>query len=133
MMARKKKDESAPTPVAEESGGNEKTYQLISKPKLKSLMNTVQKGKIDVAEINGTIGQEILSAIENKHLHRRAFNACKPLMRLEAEQLAEFKAHFDYYWEALGLEAKADSAPSLPLGEDSDDGNVHPFPQTAAE
>lgn len=135
-MARKKDQQQ------EEEGGDEVTRELISKPKLKSLMNTVRKAKIDIGEINGAVGQEIKEKIENNHLHRRAFNACKPLMNLTAEQLAEFKDNFEYYWEALGLEAKANSAPRLPMGEEEGDeegtdggSKVHKFPgqQAAAE
>lgn len=121
MPRGKKKVES------EQESGDSIVRELISKPKLKSLMNTVQKAKIDIAEINGATGQEVREAIEKKHLHRRAFNACKPLMKLTAEHLAEFKDHFDYYWEALGLEAKAAGAPRLPMGEadeGEDAGNV---------
>jgi hypothetical protein len=123
-MARKKAETA---PQAEET-----TVRLISASKLKSLLNSAQKASEDCSEITGALGEEIKAAIEKHHLHRKAFNAVKGLMSWSPEKLREFKDHFDYYWEASGLEKKADSAPRLPMDDGEETDNVHRL-QPAAE
>jgi hypothetical protein len=116
-MARKKTTEETEQP-------QETVVKLISAPKLKSILSSTQKAKEDIAEITGPLGEEIKSAIEKHHLHRKAFNAIKSIYNAPPEKLREFKDHFDYYWEASGLEKKANSAPRLPMGAEEDESNV---------
>lgn len=117
-MARKKQEAE---PV-------EETVRLISKNKLKSLLSSSQKAKEDCSEINGALGEEIKSAIEKNHLHRPAFNVIKRCYSWSPEKLREFWDHLNAYWEMSDLEKKADSAPRLPMNDDSfgaEDDNVH--------
>jgi hypothetical protein len=112
-MARKLKEEVG-----------EVVTRLISASKLRSLLSSSQKASEDCAEIKGALGEELKTAKEKHNLHPKAFNTIKGLMGWEPEKLREFKDHFDFYWEASGLEKRADSAPRLSLGDEPED-NVH--------
>ena len=104
----------------------EEVVKLISASKLRSLLSSAQKAKEDCGEINGALGEEIKTAIDKNHLHRGAFNAIKGLYSKSPEKLREFIDHFNYYWEASGLEKKAVSAPRLPMGDDTgEEDNIH--------
>ncbi len=76
----------------------------------------------------------IKTAVENNHLHRKAFRAAVAEDRMEAEKLAEYYEQLEYYRDVLGLADRAKNAPSLPMdateAEDGDDAktNVAKFP-----
>jgi hypothetical protein len=129
-MARKKKE-------ASEQPADEGVVKLISASKLKSALNSALKAKEDCSEITGALGEEIKTLIEKNHLNRKAFNIIKSLYGLSPEKLRETWDHTLYYFEASGLEKKADSAPRLPMNDDvggveDEDTNVHPL-RAAAE
>jgi hypothetical protein len=99
-------------------------YQMITPTKLLSLMKSARTAQKDIQEIAGSLGSEIKTAVENNHLHRKAFAVVKAGDKMEPEKLAEFLAHLDFYLEASGLRMRAASAPRLEVED-----NVKPFPQ----
>ena len=132
-----------PKAKAEEQGGESKAAKpsevrpAITERKLKDLMRAARSANKDTAEINGVLGKKISSAVENDHLHRKAFNVIKMLDRMEPEKLADFLDCFDHYLDISGIEERAKSAPGFNMdpgeGEDEgeDRGNVKPFPKPA--
>lgn len=133
-MAKKK------APPAEADGETEKTTapakgtdltKVISGPKLKKLMSAKRSATKDASEINGQIGSEIKTAIENDNLHRGAFTLICRLDRMEPESLRNFMDNFEYLYDASGLQKRAESVMRMPLedgDEEEDDGKVTKFP-----
>lgn len=97
----------------------------ISKSKLLSLISSSRSAKNDVAEISGGLGSEIKEAVEKNHLNRKVFRQIVALDRMEPEKLKRWLEDFEHYLDISGLQARADSAPDLALGEED---NVKPFP-----
>jgi len=104
--------------------------RLISASKLRSLLSSAQKASEDCAEINAALGNEIKTAKERHNLHGKAFSTIKGVMNWEPEKLREFWDNLLFYWEASGLEKRAESAPRLSLGDEPED-NVHQLPGAA--
>jgi hypothetical protein len=102
-------------------------YEMITPNKLLSLMKSARSAQKDIQEIAGGLGSEIKTAVENHHLHRKAFSVVKAGDKMEPEKLAEFLAHLDFYLEASGLRKRAASAPRLEVIEGGK--NEKPFPQ----
>lgn len=89
----------------------------------------------DINAVRGTYGQAVADAVENKHLHKKAWSTAMREDKMEPEQLKLYYEHLDHYRDELGLIKRADSAPDLPMdGEDGDGeedekkGNVKQFP-----
>lgn len=121
-MAKKK----APTAEAEKTTpakGSDLT-KVISGPKLKKLMAAKRSATKDASEINGQIGSEIKSCIENDNLHRGAFTLICRLDRMEPESLRNFMDNFEYLYDASGLQKRAESVIRMPLEEgDGEEGD----------
>lgn len=113
--------------------------KVISGSKLKNLMAAKRSAKKDTAEIAGQLGQMIRDAVENNHLHRKAFGTIVMLDNMEPEKVLDFLDHFNYYLDVSGIQKKAEAAPRLPMGdgpgeegeEESEGDNVHKFPAAA--
>jgi hypothetical protein len=88
---------------------------------LKELLALARTTKNNVAEMAGTLGQAIANAVENKHLHRKAFRSVVAEDRMEPDKLADFYDHQEYYRDVLGLHERAKNAPRLPMeGEEAE-------------
>jgi len=130
-----KKDEGGTTEKVKPS----EVKKVISGQKLKNLMAAKRSAKKDTAEIAGQVGQMIRDAVENNHLHRKAFATIVTLDAMEPEKVRDFLDHFDYYLDVSGIKKKAEAAPRLPMGdgpgeddeEESEGDNVHKFPAAA--
>jgi hypothetical protein len=94
--------------------GTEKAKQ-IGVNALKDLVKLTRSTKNDVSEMAGRLGEAIANAVENKHLHRKAFRAVLAEDRMEPDKLADFYDAQDYYRDILGLIDRANSAPRLSL------------------
>lgn len=112
---------------------------VISAGKLKKLMAAKRSTTNDMHELAGTLGQMIKDAIENNHLHRKAFGVICVLDKMENEKLRDFLDHFEYYLDVSGIGKRADSVMRMNLGEkndeaenDDDDTNVVQMPKDAA-
>lgn len=92
--------------------------QAISAAKLRSLLKDGRATQADIQEIAGTFGNAVKSAVENHHLHRKAFAHIRALDRMEPEKLADYMAHFEHMYEISGLRERAESAQRLPMGDD---------------
>lgn len=90
--------------------------EVTSGKKLKSLLASCRSTQNDITELAGTLGEQIKSAVENHHLHKKAFNVCKMADRMEPEKLAEFLEQLEHYLEATGLNERAASAPRMDMG-----------------
>lgn len=137
--------------MAKKQPENPNGFPATSGKKLKSLLASARSTQSDITELAGTLGEEIKTAIENNHLHRKAFNIVKGLDRMEPEKLRECWEHLEHYMEAAGLNERIASAPRLTMGEGGDDpteleadeaeqdkaakrkGNVRAFPQPTGE
>src|SRR5690348_9501105 len=89
-------------------------YEVIGEKKLRALFNSAKTTRARTSEIAGALGEEIKTAIEKNHLHRKAFRAVLAEDRMEPEHLAEYYEQLDYYRDALGLVERAKSAPRFP-------------------
>lgn len=92
---------------------------VISKEKLNDLLESSRKTAQRVSEISGGLGKKIAAAIENDHLHRKAFNVTKMADNLAPENLVEFLAQMDRYLVISGLRARAAKVGRLPLNDDA--------------
>lgn len=104
--------------------------------KLKQLLKTANESHKNMQEISGTLGQQIADAVENNHLHKKAFATLRSMDRMTPQKLADFWDTLQYYVDISGLGDRAASAPKLPMdaGDDEDDvddktGKVRPFPK----
>jgi hypothetical protein len=90
--------------------------KLTSGATLKSLLKSGRTMKENVDELTTAHATEVREAVDKKFLHKKAFGTIKQLDRLSPEKLADFMEHFDHYFEASGLEERANSAQRLPMG-----------------
>lgn len=102
----------APTPTPQA----ERSIAVTSEKKLRALLKDGRACRNAVQEANGTFGQKVSNAVENDHLHKKAFGVIRMLDKMEAEKLAEFMDHFDHYYTVSGLEERANSAQRLSFG-----------------
>ena len=72
------------------------------------------------------------SAKLTKHLHTGAFNLIRRLDKMKPGDLADFMEHFDHYFQASGLQERANSAPRLSIIDGPANENDDEF-QEAAE
>lgn len=79
----------------------EKNPLQIGVRALKELLSLARKTKNDTAELSGTFGSAIANAVENKHLHKRAFRSVVAEDRMEPEALADFYGNYILY--SLGI------------------------------
>ncbi len=94
--------------------GTEKAKQIGVKA-LKDLVAMARSTKANVSELAGRFGEAVKNAVENKHLHRKAFRSVVAEDRMEPDALADFYDAQDYYRDVLGLNDRAKSAPRLSL------------------
>ncbi len=88
---------------------------------LKDLLGLARRTKEKTSELAGELGSAIRTAVENKHLHRKAFRSVIAEDRMEPDALADFYDAQDYYRDVLGLVERAKSAPRLPIAEKDED------------
>ena len=140
----KPKGDAPKTEKPTEAAKSSDVQAVISKPKLLKLMKHKRQNKSDIAEMNGAFGSAVKLAVENDHLHRKAFNTICTLDKMEAEKVRDFLDNFAYYLDISGIQAKADAVNPMSFeggGDAGDDGeeddgdgeesNVKPFPAAA--
>lgn len=120
----------------------------IGKKKLEGLLRAHRNGAEDISTISGNLGKAVASAVENDHLHRKAFRAILAEDKMTPEKLAEYYDVLELYRDMSGLNERAKSAPRLALEPGEEDGeevegkkpdaaakggngNVKPFPAPA--
>ncbi len=114
-MSRKK------SAVAEAEGGDVTGDDVIqtTPPKvLKSLMKKARDAKKEMQGLSGDLGQAIGNAVENDHLHRKAFGHIRQMDQMTDEKLAEYFAHRDYYEDVTGLRERANKVIRMDFGAD---------------
>lgn len=111
---------------ADEKKPDKSIGQQVGQRKLRELMASARSAHQDTREIAGTLGAEIKDAVENHHLHKKAFSVIRTADRMEPEKLVEFLDCLDLYLDLSGLRERAAKAPRL--GLDDDQTNVKPFP-----
>ena len=97
---------------------------VIPERKLRSLLKAARDCKKESAGIAGEFGQKVAHAIENDHLHRKAFSITRQLDQMTDEKLAECLLHLDHYIEVAGLADRAAKVGRLELGDDPDKGGA---------
>lgn len=107
----------AKKPAADKAPVAERNTKLTSPATLKSLLKSGRALKENLDELTSAHSAEVREAVDKKHLHKKAFGVIKMLDRMTAEKLADFMEHFDHYFEASGLEERANSAQRLPMGD----------------
>lgn len=95
----------------------ERTTAFTPAPVLKKLLKDSRELGNDVEKISEGYGLAVRAAVDKKHLHKKAYNTIRSLDRMTPEKLADFMEHFDYYFEASGLEERAKAAERLPMGD----------------
>ena len=87
----------------------------IGKSKLKTLLSTARSTYREQHRVGGELGQAIANAVENDHLHRKAFSFIRAADRMEPEELADYLDHIELYLDMSGLKERAESAPRLQI------------------
>jgi len=98
---------------ADEGAAQEPTRRLTPPNTVKNLLKSLRGQAEDIAKIRGEMGGAVSDAVKNKFLHKKAFGDIRRLDKLGPEKLADWKAHFDYYWDVCGLADRAKSAPKF--------------------
>lgn len=111
--------------------GPEAASQIAVK-KLDSLLKASRSCNCDIQSLRDTLGEKIAKAVENEHLHKRAFAAVVKEDKMEPEELRDFYDAQEYYRDVLGLNERAKSAPAFDLEADKEadkpeKGNVRPI------
>lgn len=75
----------------------ESSIQAAPKKVGVSLIRHLNVAKAQTQSINGSVGQEIKDAVENKHLHSGALKMIAKLARLDEIKRNDFLASFDLY------------------------------------
>ena len=97
----------------------EQVLPLTPASTLVNLLNLHRRTIGKVGELNDEVGQAISGAVQNKHLHRGAFNIVKRLYLMQDEKLAELKFHLDAYFDQSGIDARVEKVGRLPLNDDN--------------
>ena len=104
--------------------GTEEAAQIGEK-KLRQLLKEAKSASQDAHEITSSLGGKIASAVENDHLHKKAFATLRMLDKMTPEKLADYWDTLLYYMDISGLDERAKSAPRLSLengkGEDGEE------------
>lgn len=110
-MARKKANGHDETPV------ESVTREFPTEKVLTGLLTKCRSNSKKVGTMNGELREEIAYAVDNKHLHAKAFRAVRAQDKMEPEELQDYFAHRDQYEEATGQRARAAAAPPLPMDD----------------
>jgi len=104
---------------------DEAPIKLVSARDLKALAEQCDgyKRKADVAQ--GHMRELVGEYVEKKNLHKSAFATIQKLRRMESGELWLWKAHFDDYWQKLGLEKIASQQGQL-VGAGTDEEEASP-------
>lgn len=94
-------------------GGHETTLVLTPKSTLEELAKAKRDTKKRVQSMNGTLGEKIAAATENKHLDKKAFSIACALDQLDDERLHVTYFNLLYYLDALGVEKRATAQEEL--------------------
>lgn len=120
-MARKKPEGEKPD--SEKTVTAADVVGVTPERELKALLKKAKDTKRETSELSGTFGQAVANAVENKHLHRKAFNITKGLHQMADEKLAETMMHLEHYLEVSGINERVKKVGRLPLGDQADDGD----------
>lgn len=113
MAPRKKKEPEQAKPS--------EVIPVTSEQKLKKLLKAAADCKKETSGISSEFGQKVANAVENDHLHRKAFSFARQLHMMTDEKLAECLMHLDHYLEAGGLRARAAKVPGFDFqGEEAE-------------
>lgn len=105
-------------------GVHETTIVMTPKTTLEELAKARRDTKKRVQSMNGTLGEKIAAAAENKHLDKKAFSIACALDALDDERLHMTYHNLLYYMEALGVEKRATAQEELFVnGGEDDDGD----------
>lgn len=98
------------------------TTPEIGKTKLQKLLAAARVTYRESRKLAGTLGEQIKDAVENEHLHKKAFSFVRSADRMEPAELADYLDHIELYLDMTGLKERAESAPRLPIqsAEDSE-------------
>lgn len=96
--------------------------KAIPQGKLRSLLAAARSTTKDVASLTGTLREKIGHAVENDHLHAKAFSMVRTMDRMEPAKLADLLDHLEHYLDVSGLRERAASAPRLSFGPGEEDG-----------
>lgn len=135
-----KKEPDAP---ATEAVKPSETMAMPGEKKLRTLMNSARSSSKEVKSINGAYREKVGEAVEDHHLHPKAWAAAVKEDKMEGEDLADYYDHLDYYRDVLGLNKRAeDATKNMDFGagkegeetedKDEDDGKVTKFPAQTA-
>jgi len=131
--SKKKDDTETEADAKTQAAASPHKDAVISQNKLVSLMKAKRAAKKETSETNGRIGQLIGDAVENNHLHRKAFAVIMTLDNMEPEKIADFLSHFNYYLDISGINKRAGQVMRMDLEgaaqeADAEAANVTKFP-----
>jgi uncharacterized protein (UPF0335 family) len=97
------------------------TVKTTPQRDLRQLADQCDSYKHKAGNAMGNMRELIGEAVLKKHLHKGAFSAIMRLRRMDPEDLAEWKLHFDSYWDRLGLERIANQQSRMSIIETPED------------
>ncbi len=111
--------------TATEPKPSPQAIKVIDESSFRKLVKALQNAVAEKDEAVATIGGLISSAVEKKHLHKKAFAMYRGIARLSDAHLATVLAHFDHYREIGGLDERASKQQEMfarpEVGETEDD------------
>jgi hypothetical protein len=87
--------------------------KLVSGRDLKALAEQCDGYKRRADSAQGNMRELIGEYVDKKNLHKQAFSIIMRLRRMESSELWLWRAHFDDYWQKLGLERIANQQGQL--------------------
>ena len=128
---------AAPTAAPTQEQIDARYGEVTSANKLKALLRSAKNTAEQVTTLSGALGEQIANAIEDNHLHRKAFSMIKALNNMSAEKQAELMFHFRKYYDFSGLQERENSVilmpfdPVEPEGEHTEGQSEDPEPAPA--
>ena len=108
--------------------------KLVSGRDLKALAEQCDGYRKRADAAQGNMRELIRQYVEKKNLHKQAFSTVMRLRRMESGDLWLWKAHFDDYWNKLGLERPANQQGQLVgSGTEEDEEKVTRGPRLVEE
>lgn len=114
--AARRNQAAAPPPPPSQEQVDARYGESISQNKLKALLRSAKTTQASMAELSGALGQQISNAIEDNHLHRKAFNIVKSMDKMDDEKLAECWHWLKKYFAMAGLQDRVDTVITMAFG-----------------
>jgi hypothetical protein len=122
-MARKKAETTEQPEDTGEKARPSEVRKVISGKKLKELLNAHQQMTSDTSDQRGDFGSALKEQFKKTPFSNRIFRILAGLWKLTPQQLAIELEDLEHGLEASGLNARAETAPTLGLTQEDNEDN----------